>query len=66
MKKISYKVVISTVGAIILILQNFGVKIDVEYVNEIITGIAGVLVTIGLIAPEQKEDSPQKAEETKE
>lgn len=63
MKKISYKVVISTVGAIILILQNFGVKIDVEYVNEIITGIAGVLVTIGLIAPEQKEENKEEQKE---
>lgn len=59
--KISYKVIVSTVGAVILILQNFGLKIDVEYVNEIITGIAGLLVTLGIVAPEKK-DSEEDSE----
>ena len=54
--KIGYKTIISLLGAIALILQNFGLKLEGALVNEIITGIAGVLVALGIVAPKEKKE----------
>lgn len=40
---------LSLASGIIILLQAFGLKVDVPYVNEIITGILGVLVILGII-----------------
>lgn len=53
--KIGYKTVISLLGALALIMQNFGLKVEGAVINEIITGIAGILVAIGIVAPKEKE-----------
>lgn len=41
---------VSLVSAVIMMLQACGLKIDVPYVNEIITAILGLLVTLGIIS----------------
>lgn len=41
---------VSLVSAVIIVLQACGIKIDAPYVNEIVTGILGVLVTLGIIS----------------
>lgn len=53
-QKIPYNAIISLVGAIILILQCFGVKLDVAYVNEIAVAVAGVLVALGIVLPKKE------------
>ncbi len=61
--KIPYKIVISIAGTIVLLLQCFGIKAEGEFVNEIITGIAGLLVTFGVVAPEKKETEENFSDE---
>ena len=70
-KKIPYSAIIALVGAVVLILQSFGVKIDAEYVNEITVGVAGLLVTLGIVMPKtttpelpKTEELPEEEEET--
>lgn len=41
---------ISLISSVILLVQAFGVKIDVPYINEIVTAILGVFVTLGIIS----------------
>ena len=53
--KIDYKSALSILGAIALIVQSLGLKVDGAIVNEIITGIAAVLVAIGIVTPKEKE-----------
>lgn len=62
--KIGYKTVISLLGAIALILQNFGLRIEGVLINEIITGIAGVLVGVGIVAPKEKKKEANCEEKT--
>lgn len=40
---------LSLASGIIILMQAFGLKVDVPYVNEIITGILGVLVILGIV-----------------
>ncbi len=63
--KIPYKVIISILGTLVLVLQCFGVKAEGELVNEITTGIAGILVTFGVVAPPKKETPSKIVEEEK-
>lgn len=46
----NYGLWISIVSAILMLLQAMGLKFDLPYVNEIITSILGVLVTLGIIS----------------
>ncbi len=57
MKKIPYNVIMSLVGTIILLLQCFGVKVDVAYVNEITVAVAGLLVALGVVLPKKQEQT---------
>ncbi len=54
MKKITYKTLMTLFGAIMLLLQNLGVKVDVEVVNTIATAVASILVALGIILPDKK------------
>lgn len=54
--KLSYKTVFSVLGAVALIVQSLGVKVDGALVNEIITGVSALLVAIGLVSPKEKEE----------
>ena len=57
MKKITYKTVIAIVGAIVLLLQNFGLRLDVEVADAIATAIGGILVAVGVVLPDKKVES---------
>ncbi len=46
----NYGLWISIVSAVLMLLQAMGLKFDLPYVNEIITSILGVLVTLGIIS----------------
>ncbi len=52
---------ISLSGIIIMLLQLFGVKVDVPYVNEVVNSICAVLILIGLLDP-GKAESPSESE----
>jgi uncharacterized membrane protein len=49
-KKISNtKSIMAIVGAVIVILQTMGLKVDAPYINEVATSICGFLVLLGVI-----------------
>ena len=54
MKKITYKTLMTVFGAIMLLLQNLGVRLDVEVVDTIATAVASILVALGIILPDKK------------
>lgn len=58
--KIPFSAIMALVGAIVLILQSFGVKIDGEYVNEVTTAGAGLLVALGIVLPKKAEKNPME------
>lgn len=41
---------VSLASAVIVVLQACGLKLDLPYVNEIITGVLGVLVVLGIVS----------------
>lgn len=41
---------LSLAGAIVIFLQAVGIRINVPYVNEIITAFMGILVVLGIIS----------------
>lgn len=45
----NYNFWISIVSAVLLILQAFDINFDIAYINEIATGVLGLLVVIGII-----------------
>ncbi len=53
--KISYKAVMSLLGAIVLVLQNLGMSVEPALVDDIVTGIAGLLVALGVVLPKKSE-----------
>ncbi len=55
---------VSFAGIIIMLLQLFGVKVDVPYVNEVVNSICAVLILIGLLDPVKSEESSETEEET--
>lgn len=66
MKKISYKTLMALVGAVLLLLQNLGIRVNVEVVDIITTSIGGILVALGVILPDKKvEKTKDVKEETK-
>lgn len=40
---------ISIVSAILILLQAFGLKIDLPYINEIVSAVLGLLVILGIV-----------------
>lgn len=48
--KISKKIIIAIASFVILVLQAFGLKVDVPLVNEIVSAGAGILVMLGIIS----------------
>ena len=66
MKKLSYKTVMALLGAVLLLLQNLGVKLDVEVVDAICTAVGGVLVALGVILPEKKKKTAEQTENNKQ
>lgn len=46
------KSIMAIVGAVIIILQTAGVKVNVPYVNELATTICTLLVLLGVISKE--------------
>ncbi len=46
----NYGLWVSLAGCVIMILQACGLKFDVPYVNEIITAVLGVFVTLGIVS----------------
>lgn len=56
----NYNFWISIVSAVLLILQNFDVHFDIANFNEIVTGVLGLLVVIGII------NDPTKSSTTNE
>lgn len=48
--KITKRAVMAMASFVLLLLQAFGLKIDVPVVNEIISALAGVLVMLGIIS----------------
>lgn len=46
----NYGLWVSLISAVLMLLQAFGLKFDGPYVNEIVTGILGVLVACGIIS----------------
>ena len=60
--KIPKGAIMSLVGAIVLILQSFGVKVNAEYVNEVATAIAGVLVALGFVIPSKTDTDPTETQ----
>ena len=58
----NYGLWISIISAVLMLLQAMGLKFDLPYVNEIITSILGVLVTLGIISnPSTETVIPTKA-----
>lgn len=62
MKKLSYKTVMALLGALLLLLQNFGVKLEVEVMDAICTAVGGVLVALGVILPDKKTEQSNTQE----
>ena len=59
----------SLCGAVVILLTTLGVRIDAEYVTEVVTALSGVLVLLGvLIAPDSqpKVDEKEQADKTDE
>ena len=50
----NYNFWISMVSAVLLILQAFDLQFDIEYINEIVTAVLGLLVVIGIISDPTK------------
>ncbi len=48
--RITKKTVIAIASFVLLLLQAFGLKIDVPVVNEAISALAGVLVMLGIVS----------------
>lgn len=39
----------SLCGAVVILLTTLGVRVDAEYVNEVVTALSGVLVLLGVL-----------------
>ena len=48
--KITKRAIMAMASLVLLLLQAFGLKIDVPVVNEVISALAGVLVILGIIS----------------
>ena len=57
---------LSIVGAVIVLLQAFGLKVDVPVINEVITAICSVAIVAGVMIDDTKKKEGQDNPETKE
>lgn len=58
--KISKKIILAIASFVILVLQAFGVKVDVPLVNEIVSAGAGILVMMGIISDTHTSSGSEK------
>lgn len=73
LKKIkSVKFWLSLSGAVVIVLQLFGLKISAPYVNEVVSAICSVFVILGIMVPDnqpgegenpENEDSDKKSDD---
>lgn len=63
-KKFSYGYILSVVSAVIMLLQAIGLRVNVPYVNEVVTAVLGVLVALGIISGSKSGDNTAKSGET--
>lgn len=53
---------ITLVGAVIVLLQAIGLKVDVPAVNEIVTAICSIGIVLGVIIEDTKPKNTQESE----
>ncbi len=58
----SVKFWLSLSGAVVIVLQLFGLKISAPYVNEVVSAICSVFVILGIMVPDNREDEPGDAD----
>ena len=59
----SVKFWLSLSGAVVIVLQLFGLKISAPYVNEVVSAICSVFVILGIMVPDNRDDLPGKENE---
>lgn len=59
----SKKFWISFTGIVVMLLQLFGVKVDVPYINEIVDSICAVCILVGLLDAPKDETIEDKESE---
>lgn len=60
--KFTKKGLLALASFVLLVLQAFGVKVDVPVVNEIIASLASLLVVLGIITDSTKKTPPTDGE----
>lgn len=60
----NYNFWISMVSAVLLIFQAFDLQFDIEYINEIVTAVLGLLVVIGIISDPTKSSTSSSSNST--
>lgn len=60
----SVKFWLSLSGAVVIVLQLFGLKISAPYVNEVVSAICSVFVILGIMVPDNREDLPGEENES--
>lgn len=58
----SVKFWLSLSGAVVIVLQLFGLKISAPYVNEVVSAVCSVFVILGIMVPDNREDEPGEAD----
>lgn len=54
---------LSVVAAVVLVLQNVGLKIDVPYINQIVESLCALMIVLGIFtapSPTKKADDSDK------
>lgn len=59
----SVKFWLSLSGAVVIVLQLFGLKISAPYVNEVVSAICSVFVILGIMVPDNRDDLPGEENE---
>ena len=49
----------SLCGAVVILLTTLGVRIDAEYVTEVVTALSGVLVLLGILIAPDSQSNPK-------
>ena len=57
---------LSIVGSVVVLLQAFGLKIDVPVVNEVITALCSVAIVTGVMIDDTKKKEMEEEPESKE
>ena len=53
----------SLCGAVVILLTTLGIRIDADYVNEVVTALSGVLVLLGVLTAPDGSQTPAKVDE---